>query len=139
MQYMEIHGWYGEFKLQGCTSNVVEKPHPKTPPCQLRSPACCANSGRPENDLPSGSGYQHKHAQKGRKGYFNTRKISSSNHQCSGKKTVQFQGKFQPKQPKLLHFLRKFFETNAKNIIFFLLKPFLTYPELFDIHMNDIS
>ena len=25
-QYMEIHGLYGEFRLQGCTSNVVEKP-----------------------------------------------------------------------------------------------------------------
>ena len=79
-QYMEIHGWYGEFRLQGCTSNVVEKPT-LGPPCQRTRPACCANSGRPEKDLPNGCGYQHKHVQRGRRDTppkFNKSKVVSS-------------------------------------------------------------
>ena len=109
------------------------------PPCQLR-PACCANSGRPEKDLPNGSGYQHEHAQKGRKGYFNTRKNLIFQASIFRDKNSEFQGKFQPKQPKLLHLLRKSFEKkNAKKKLeeTFLETLFETQ-SFFDIHMNDI-
>jgi len=114
MQYMEIHGWYAEFRLQGCTSNVLEKPT-LGPPCQLR-PSCCANSGRPEKDLrrmrlstqtcTTGEGGILPRSLTKAKVVFQPSIFMEKNS--------EFQGKFQPKRPKLLHRLRKFFEKKQR-------------------------